>query len=266
MLSVVVQKEQTEPPVSFDVNILDGAAVVHFLSTTSISTLNDYAGSVFIPHIMKKLESSKRVDVVWDTYITDSIKESVRERRGKGIRRKVIGKNKVPSNWPDFLRDSTNKQELFNFLSNKVALTECPDGKQIFITSGTAVISRGTSRSMPLCGHEEADIRILFHLQDALATGSTTCLVRTVDIDVVVIIIGKFHPLLTKHPAADIWIAFGTGKKFTYMHINAIYHALGKDKSMSLPMFHCFTGCDTTSSFLGKGKNQHGRPGIHIQR
>ena len=58
----------------------------------------------------------------------------------------------------------------------------------------------------------------------------------------------------TKHPAADIWIAFGSGKNFTYMHINAIYHALGKDKSMSLPIFHCFTGCDTTSAFLGKGK------------
>ena len=132
--------------ISFDINILDGAAVVHFLSTTSISTFNDYAGSVFIPHIMKKLESSKRVDVVWDTYIADSMKESVRERRGKGIRRKVIGKNKIPSNWPDFLRDSTNKQELFNFLSNKVALTECPDGKQIFITSGTTVISRAACR------------------------------------------------------------------------------------------------------------------------
>ena len=115
LLSVLVQKIQTEPPFSFDVNILDGAAVVHFLSTTSISTFNDYVGSVFIPHIMKKLESSKRVDVVWDTYITDSIKESVRERRGKGIRSKVIGKNKVPSNWPDFLRDSTNKQELLTF-------------------------------------------------------------------------------------------------------------------------------------------------------
>ena len=61
---------------------------------------------------MKNLESAKGVDVVWDTYITSSIKESVREKRGKGIRRKMAGQNKVPSNWSDFLRDSTNKQEL----------------------------------------------------------------------------------------------------------------------------------------------------------
>ena len=178
----------------------------------------------------------------------------MRGKRGKGIRRKVVGQNKVPSNWPDFVHDSTNKQELFNFLSKKVSLTGFPDGKQIFITSGTTVIGRGTSHCMQLCGHEEADTRIVVHLQDALANGSTTCLVRMVDTDVVVIIIGKFHALPTKHPTADIWIAFGTGKNFTYIHINAICNALGKCKSMSLPIFHCFTGCDTTSAFLGKGK------------
>ena len=50
------------------------------------------------------------------------------------------------------------------------------------------------------------------HLQDDLDTSSTTCLVHTVDTDVVVIIIGKFHVLTTNHPAADIWIAFGAGK------------------------------------------------------
>ncbi len=38
------------------------------------------------------------------------------------------------------------------------------------------------------------------------------------------------------------------------MHINAICQALAKEKSMSLPIFHCFTGCNTTSAFFGKGK------------
>ncbi len=95
---------------------------------------------------------------------------------------------------------------------------------------------------------------MLIHLQDALDSGSTTCLVRTVDTDVVVIIIGKFHALLANHPAADIWIAFGTGKNFMYIHINAICSSLRRNKSMALPIFHCFTGCDTTSSFFGKGK------------
>jgi len=50
---------------------------------------------------------------------------------------------------------------------------------------------------------------MVVYLRDALETGSNTCLVCTVDTDVVVIIIGKFHALATNHPAADIWISFG---------------------------------------------------------
>ena len=86
---------------------------------------------------------------------------------------------------------------------------ECTEGKQIFATSGAAVISRGTHQCMDSSNHEEADTRILVHLQDALNNGTTTCLVHTVNTDVVVIIVGKLHTLLNDHPSADVWIAFG---------------------------------------------------------
>jgi hypothetical protein len=193
LLRVLTQKIQHEPPNTFNVKVLDGAAVVHFLSTTNIITFDEYASGVIVPHIMKHLESSNRVDVVWDTYITSSIKESTREKRGKGIRRKVAGQSKLPGNWPDFLRDHTNKQELFTFLSSKIASTDWPDGKQIFITSGITVVGTDTNHNMPPCNHEEADTRIPIYLLDALEHGSTICLVRSVDTDVVVILIGKFH-------------------------------------------------------------------------
>ena len=49
LLSILVQKTQMEVPVGVDVKILDGATVMHFLSTTGITTFNDYVGSVFIP-------------------------------------------------------------------------------------------------------------------------------------------------------------------------------------------------------------------------
>ena len=40
-----------------------------------------------------------------------------------------------------------------------------------------------------------------------------------------------------------------------YIHINAICNNMGRDKyNIALPIFHCFTGCDTTSGFFGKGK------------
>ena len=94
----------------FDAKFLDGAAVVHLLPVTNITTFDDYAHQVFIPHVIKQLENTTRVDVVWGTYIPNSIKESTRERRGTGIRRKVAGKNTIPGNWSDFLLSrQTNK-------------------------------------------------------------------------------------------------------------------------------------------------------------
>ena len=79
-------------------------------------------------------------------YISSSIKESAREKRGKGIRRKVVGKNKIPQKWADFLCDPANKQELFPFLSNKLANVNYPQGKEIVITSDVSCIVRGADR------------------------------------------------------------------------------------------------------------------------
>jgi len=41
--------------------------------------------------------------------------------------------------------------------------------------------------------HEEADARMLVHIQDGLYC--------TVDTDMVIILVGKFHSLLERHPA-----------------------------------------------------------------
>ena len=90
LLTVLTQKTQHEPPSTFDVKLLDGTAVLHFLPASSVTTFDEYVSSVFLPHIMKHLETSERVDAVWDIYITSSI-ESAREKQGKGIQRKVTG-------------------------------------------------------------------------------------------------------------------------------------------------------------------------------
>ncbi len=43
--------------------------------------------------------------------------------------RKVEGRNKLPRNWPDFLSDSANKEELFTFLAKKIIeFISCAEG------------------------------------------------------------------------------------------------------------------------------------------
>ena len=200
-LSVTEQSEtqaadQSEPPEAFGTKFLDGSAVVHFLSTAGAETFKDYANDVFLPYIKHQLENTERVDVVWDSYISKSLKEGTREKRGKGLRRKVADSNRLPGKWQDFLKDSNNKRELFAFLSEKVATANFQEEKTVVITSDKIVISRGGKvPDMPLNDHEEADTKIVLHLMNALKGGSSTCLVRTVDTDVVVILTGKLSKL-----------------------------------------------------------------------
>ena len=254
LLTILGQDAHIDPPESIDVKLLDGAAIVHLLPVSNVTNFDEYADRIFVPHIVKQLENCIRVDVVWDKYISSSIKESTREKRGTGIRRKVAGKTKLPGKWPDFLRDSNNKQELFTFLSDKIAAKHFPEGKEVIVTSGDTAIIRGANRTMLQCDHEEADTRLVIHLQDSLNNGCTNCLVRTVDTDVVIILVGMFHHFVALCQDVNIWVAFGSGKNFTFYHINTIYESLGIEKSLALPVFHCFTGCDTTSAFFGRGK------------
>ena len=44
------------------------------------------------------------------------------------------------------------------------------------------------------------------------------------------------------------------GKNFQLLSVNTICEYLSKQKCRALPFFHAFTGCDTASAFLGKGK------------
>ena len=147
-----------------------------------------------------------------------------------------------------------NKKELFAFLTSKIESFSWPPTKSVCVTSGQAVSACGLSVPMADCNHEEADTRIMVHIRHALEHGAETVLVRTVDTDVVVILVGLFFDLVTIQPSCDFWIAFGMGKNYRLYHINSICESLGEPRSRALPVFHAFSGCDTTSAFNGKGK------------
>ena len=126
--------------------------------------------------------------------------------------------------------------------------------KSVYITSGQPTVTVGVSIPMQNCNHKEADTRVVVHVLHAFQQGRKTIHVRTVDTDVVVILVGKLHDLITIQPLADIWVAFGMGKHYRFYHINAICTDLGVPQSRALSVFHAFSGCDTTSAFSGKGK------------
>eukprot|EP00057_Strongylocentrotus_purpuratus_P010110 XP_011664584.1 PREDICTED: uncharacterized protein LOC105438459 [Strongylocentrotus purpuratus] len=217
LLTCLNTNGQGEPPAQVDCKIFDGAALVHGLPATSVSTFEDYARTVFKPVLNRELQGVRRLDLVWDRYLACSIKESTRQKRGSGVRTKVASKTKMPVKWKDFLQDSTNKEELFAFLTQTVAAGECPKGKELYVTSGTSVITRGDCEPMEDCTHEEADTRIIVHLQHAAERGSKKIVIRTVDTDIIAILVGQLPSLIVEYPDIDIWVAFGMGKNFCHI-------------------------------------------------
>ena len=73
--------------------------------------------------------------------------------------------------------------------------------------------------------------------------------IRTVDTDVVVLAVAHFQYL----DIEELWINFGVGKHHRRIPAHAISNFLN-EKAIALMMFHALTGCDTVSSFRGRGK------------
>ncbi len=90
----------------------------------------------------------------------------------------------------------------------------------------------------------------MLHVADCVAQGYGKITIRTVDTDVVVLAVS----IVAKLDISELWVAFGTGKTFRYIGAHTIASNLGQYKSAALPLFHSLSGCDTVSSFAGRGK------------
>ena len=112
------------------------------------------------------------------------------------------------------------------------------------------------------CNHQEADSRIFLHLSHAAQQGHSKVFFRTVDSDVVIIAVGHFGSLGVMEFTLQR-IGFGTGKAFQHIPVHEITQTLGPEKSLSCPLFHSFTGCDTHHRSLVSGRRQPGQHGRH---
>jgi len=152
---------------------LDGAVIVQMLSPGTSQTFDDYTKTVFLPYIQHYLNLVHRLDIVWDVYNPNNLKRAPREKRGKGVRRRIDLSSKVPTNWQSFLRVSENKTELFHMLAKEITSTDF-QGKEVYSTYDDQVLSspvRDDKNLIEPCSHEEADTKIVLHLLDVAHEG-----------------------------------------------------------------------------------------------
>ena len=143
----------------------------------------------FGPFVMNQMKHAS-VDVVWDTYLFDSLKAETQSKRGskqRGIHRRVEKSSPIPGNWKGFLLISENKTELFSFLASNVTATETD--KQIISTYHEEILCTQPRDVLGLarCTQEEANSRITLHLKDIVMEGNSKASIRIVDTDVVVL-------------------------------------------------------------------------------
>ena len=220
-------------------------------------TFGEYIDMDLIPYFMSSLEHVSRLDIVWDQYLLNSLKEHTRKVRGEGTRRRVLENTVIPKNWAGFLRNNDNKKELFCFLAEKISKLSS-GSKEIYTTHLDDVLTAhepdDCTDEIKSCNHEEADTQMLLHVAHATKHGHQKVSIRTVNTDVVVLAIAQIQNL----QISELWIEFGTGKHYRFIPAHSVALSMGPERASALPFFHAFTGCDTTSAFCGIGKKQLG--------
>ena len=196
------------------VRIIDGVAIVNMRKPNLARNFGEYADNNFIPFLRSQLADIERLDVVWDQYLTNSLKEQVHMARGERSRIRVLDKTTIPKNWASFLHNNENKKELFCFLSEKIAKISTPN-KIIYTTHLNNVLStysdpNESNNEIDPCNHEEADTRMLLHAAHAARNGHSKVVLQTVDTDVVVLAISQMHNL----HLSELWLEFGVGKHY----------------------------------------------------
>ena len=228
-----------------DAMLIDGAALGNMLKPSgACKTFSDYANQVYLPYISNQLQSVQRVDIIWERYIPNSLKAQTREKRERGVRRRVEADVRLPANWGEYLKLESNKTELFEYLAQQTTMLTCESNKYILSTSNTLVLSSSVDVTPQIspCTHEEADTRLNFHVSDCARHGADKIIICTVDTDVVVLDVSNFRRL----GISEMWISFGVGKLYRYIPIHDIVRALGDEKAETLHVFHAFTGCNQT--------------------
>lgn len=75
---------------------LDGTAVVFMLNPDTAKTFREYADDAFVPYAKFQPERTSRHDIIWGIYKPSSLIGEVRQKREKGIRRRVVPTTVMP--------------------------------------------------------------------------------------------------------------------------------------------------------------------------
>lgn len=239
--------------------IIDAMAVVQGLGPAARpKTYGEFARKIF-DICMTSGKSHERIDIVFDRYPSISIKSLTHEKRAAGQSsglRVILGPEKtLPKQWNQYLRNGQNKELLIEFMFKEWSkyTDSIYSKKEVFVQHGKLCHKiLGKNRSQLIqeleSDQEEADTLMLLHADHAKSTYDTIT-INSDDTDVFLLCISHYTNV-----RSNFFLKFGKLNDKTIVNVKRQGELLGEELVKSLIGFHCFTGCDTTSSFHGKGK------------
>ena len=209
-------------------------------------------------------KNASRIDAIFDVYHQNSIKDVERNRQSQGeLAFNRILPNSEIKQWNLLLSFNTNKNKLIEFIVNEWKnLAHLLGQKVLYMTSGIDVFGITTDETQLVQelqnNHKEADTQMLLHARHA----SMSCgkiIVSSPDTDVFMIMLLKVTEM-----NGQLFMLTGTGNKRRIIDVNSVTEGIYENQNetyctknqdmKALLGFHCFTGCDTVSSFAGCGK------------
>ena len=149
-------------------------------------------------------------------------------------------------------RNGVIQTGLREFLAEYLHCCKLPTGKVLKITYRDSVLLH-PENCQPIdlalnypyepCNHKEFDIRGLLHAAKSI-------LILCNDTDEVLLALSKKSEI----GAEKLWVSYGMCTTFCYIPIHTLAERMPANRIKDLMALHSFTGCDTTSYFLGVGK------------
>ena len=199
-----------------------------------------------------------------DSYYVKSIKCLERMRRGSSQTQPLLLRGqstKTPRVWKSFLSNDENKRNFINLLlqlweDDKYA--EQLKGREIMfasaeqctrLTSSDGVTTESTIVHSLCSSHEEADNRIILHCFHAAQNNCDEIVFHSPDTDVFLLL-----PYFATEMSKSLFLQTGAGCHRRLINISVLAEMHDKSVICAILGFHAFTGCDTTSAFLRRGK------------
>ena len=254
-------------PGEFETYIVDLS--VEIRSKASLIKYNAYTYKQFIALVLDSIAiramqaKVRQIDIVVDFYYKLSIKSGTRTDRGVSSRILFGLDDSISNNFESLLKNDEFKTDLNDKFSTKEVLEAWSWQGDFRVTKSISVVERmdGVLSERMICftsgkpSLEEADNRLVLHVRDSILLNSRiNVLVRTLDSDVLIILVGFFYQFQSYNNDTELTVEFGVSSNREYINIKECVNHLGVGNSLAIPFFHAFTGSDSTSFFFEKSK------------